>query len=234
MDLESNAFRDLKRATPVVSLQAADWTRIYVNTYVSKYGNLVLGIDGFAWNSSSVPRNGLFSVDEFLPHNISGDVFPGYTGVSGEGWAPLWWEGNVGPNVTMPSKMHVREGFATDFGRESRIQVNIYFMAVVLFFNLFKLTIMMSALIVDRSDPLVTLGDAAASFLEHPEPLTDGKCSLETQALFTSYGGPEKTDTLFDPEADATDEFQLGEWKPRLRKYCSSVGYDKAWSATIS
>jgi hypothetical protein len=216
------------------SLKTADWKSTYVDTSVSKYGNLVLGIDSFAWDTSRMPSNATFDLHGFFPRVISGKEFPRLANASDEGWVPLWWQLSAGPNVILPSMMHVQEGMTTNVGRGSRIQVNIYFMAIVLLFNLLKLVIMMSALVIGRLDPLVTLGDAAASFLEYPEPLTEGKCTLETQKLFTSYGDPAKMDASRDPQANDADSFPLDEWKPRLRKYCSSVGYDKAWSATIS
>ena len=125
MDLESNAYREFRRKTPFVTLQATEWSSIYADTYVSKYGNLVLGVDSFAWNTSLNPSGSLFSIDSYLPRNISGDVFPDCTGVSGEGWAPFWWL-NRGVNATLPSRMHISEGFITNFGRESRVQVNLY------------------------------------------------------------------------------------------------------------
>jgi hypothetical protein len=227
-------FQEHRKKNKMVSLKATDWKSIYVDTSVSKYGNLVLGIDGFAWDTSSMPSNATFDIYSFFPRAISGKEFPWLAKVSGEGWVPLWWQLVADINVTLPSMMHVHEGMTTNVGRGSRIQVNIYFMAVVLLFNLLKLVIMTSALVIGRSDPLVTLGDAAASFLEYPEPLTEGKCTLETQKLFTSYEDPAKMDASRDPQANDDDSFLSGEWKPRLRKYCSSIGYDKAWSATIS
>jgi hypothetical protein len=59
---------------------------------------------------------------------------------------------------------------------QDRVQVSLYFMIVVVCFNMFKLVILSHVLVTDRPAYLVTLGDAASSFLKQNDPHTKGKC----------------------------------------------------------
>ena len=61
---------------------------------------------------------------------------------------------------------------------QSHVQLNVELMKVVVSFNLLKLAIMLWVLITDKSEYLVTLGDAAASLLERPDLCTVGKCII--------------------------------------------------------
>ena len=54
---------------------------------------------------------------------------------------------------------------------QDRVQVSLYFMIVVVCFNIFKLVILSYVLVTDRSAYLVTLGDAASSCLKQNDLL---------------------------------------------------------------
>jgi hypothetical protein len=81
---------------------------------------------------------------------------------------------------------------------------------------------MIGVLTMDTSEYVVTLGDAASSYLQHPEDMTKGRSTLELDQILLS----------FDEQYAADHEKFI--WQPRRRRYCSSIGYDKAWSAIIA
>lgn len=233
MQAESTAYRDIKRNSTYIKLQASEWRDIYNNEYVSKYGNLYLGIDAVAFDPFVNHTGRIFSMFDYLPRTVMGHDFAQFEAVSNEGWAPFYWIAVEG-EASSPIVIHINEGITTTSGRAIRIQVNLFFMIVVIFFNIFKLIIMISALVMNRSDPLVTLGDAASSYLERPEPLTEGRCTLGTQELFSSYKDSRNIEDLGQSGVGDNPHNRTDAWRPRLRRYCSSVGFDKAWSAVVS
>jgi hypothetical protein len=233
MEWSSTNYIKVKGSNSSVVLQNSDWQHLYGDRYISRYSNLYLGVDTVAYDTTYNMSRGFYPLHDVLPHNISGSDFGSFPPSSKEGWASFEW---ITPQVssTSPILIRIREGVTVDYGRDCSIQVNLYFMAVVVFFNLFKLVVMITVLTIELPDPLVTLGDAAASFLAHPEALTEGKCTLETQELFSSYGESEKAKDSTITRAKDSSPYPLGTWRPRLRRYCSSVGFAQAWSATLS
>ena len=79
---------------------------------------------------------------------------------------------------------HITHGYASQGSEEfSRIQISLPFMMVVIVFNGFKLMVMLSVLMTNRSQHLVTLGDITASFLERPDPNTEKSLLLESTGV---------------------------------------------------
>lgn len=205
-------------------LETSEWREIYKEAHVSRHGNLYLGIDRVAFPFIGPSYN--YSLSYYLPRTVTGSAFVDFQRVSAEGWATSEWLSS-GQNLDLPMAIHMSDGYTIEPESGSRIQLNLYFMIVVLLCNVFKLAIMVYTLLKHHSDSLVTLGDAASSFLQRPEGLTESRCTLSTQELFDSYGEPSKNDAGAKGSTDGT-------WRPRVRKYCSSIGFDKAWAATIS
>ena len=83
-------------------------------------------------------------------------------------------------------EMHIVHAFARYASSRSRIQLSVHFLAVVIAANVFKLVIMVGILLMDHghSKYIVTLGDAASSFLANPDPCTEGKCLLEDEKVY--------------------------------------------------
>ncbi|KAF2630691.1 hypothetical protein BU25DRAFT_334721 [Macroventuria anomochaeta] len=204
-----------------VRLTNSEWTSIYNAPAITRYGDLFLLIDQISYKTRPDVTQFNFSLSEYFPQHISGPkLFSSYK-PSREGWSPFL-EGLNSTTAPLPESMHIVEGWTTESGRNSRIQISLYFMVVVLSFNFLKLTVMVSVLMMETSEYIVTLGDAAASYLERPEDLTEGRSALELDQMLLS----------FDNE-DATDYSKVI-WQPRLRRYCSSIGYDKTWTAIIA
>lgn len=93
-----------------------------------------------------------------------------------------------------------------------------------------KLFIMIYVLNMDESDFIVTLGDAAASFLERPEPFTLGKClSTDNTSL-----KPKRSPPAFSALKSLELHSQTDVWSLQPQKYNAALGIDKAVPAIIS
>jgi hypothetical protein len=170
--------KNITRNNTFTSLQMSDLKSIYATDYASRYGNLHLGIDMIAFNMSNNSSRH-FSFLSYLPRSLDSSNFSKLESPTIDGWAPFTWL-DPSADFTLPILIHVKESYTTNFGRDSEIHMSLYFIIVVLVSNLIKLAIMVYTLQSQGLEPLVTLGDAAASFLQRPEVLTDGKCSLQT------------------------------------------------------
>lgn len=100
-------------------------------------------------------------------------------GGSTAGWlnATDWLQ----PTLQVGPDVHVAHAFAVRTLAQSRLQLSIHYIVVVIAANTLKLLIMLSVLILDRSSYLVTLGDAVASFLSSPDLTTTGRCLYEDE-----------------------------------------------------
>lgn len=232
LDSRSPILQDLKNDTNFIDLNSANWTKIYRDEHVSQYGDLFLGVDNVAFDASYNSLNSNFSLFQYLPRTIKSSEFAGLRSASADGWAAFGWLSDAS-NSSLPTMLQMSKGYTTNSGRESSVQINLYFMIVVLICNLGKLLIMLYTLMNHRSDPLVTLGDAAASFLERPEALTEDRCTLYKQELFASFKETPSSDKRADAPSD-TNLRPVGIWRPRVRKYSSAFGFENVWSARIS
>lgn len=209
-----------------VRLETSQWMAVYNRPEVSRYSDLYLVVDQISFDTQvNFGTNVNYTIQDYLPLSLNSTYFINLKNKkpSREGWFSFaTWDG-LWFGHEPPTSLHVVEGWTLDSGRNSRMQISLYFMVVVLAFNFFKLAIMVGVLLIDTSDEyLVTLGDAAASYLKYPEDLTRGRSTLELDQIFSS----------FDLAQDADRSTSI--WQPRRRRYCSSVGYDKAWSAIIA
>ena len=100
------------------------------------------------------------------------------------------------PNTTFVSEAHAHENYsvvapkiAVDYclsvpvEERCRLQFSLVIMVIVIFCNFVKATCMFLTLLYHKSQPLVTLGDAIASFLQHRDPTTENMC-LATRKTF--------------------------------------------------
>lgn len=135
---------------------------------------------------------------------------------------------------TTPALLHTPHGFAKKSDAQSRIQISFQFMMVVIAFNIFKLFIMVVVLITDRRKYIVTLGDAAASFLERPEPLTSRCCLMKAdQIILEAQRQASSYSQLSDNEQVIKPTSQQG-WQPQTKeKYYSDVRIVKGLTALI-
>lgn len=237
-----------------LNLSNSQWSQSYAKPYNSEYGDLYLAIDQIAFDTTQ--QLGSFSVPYSLPGNITasrpvvstttadtsssirasptpqGPMTGGELEYQSPGWVRYSPFSPPTANATLqtptaPTHMRVVHGFTTKSGIPSRIQISLHFMLIVIAMNLCKLVIMLYVVFTDRSQYIVTLGDAAASFLRRPDPVTKGKCLLnnDTSPFVRRYAPV--FDTL-DVEAEYhPSRFPKNAWIPRPQRFNASIGVDK-------
>jgi hypothetical protein len=88
-----------------------------------------------------------------------------------------------GPELK-PKFAHVVHGHARAAPPRDRLQLSLSFLAVVILCNAVKLGVMLWVLLsMKDSDFVVTLGDAAASFIHRPDPTTESFCVFTKEAV---------------------------------------------------
>jgi hypothetical protein len=226
LDIRSNQYNAMKEATmadPNTSLYwhmgKINWIQPYNKKYVSDRGDLYLIIDRIAFDTSQ-PYNQTWQPDDlsFRTRNIAFSLRD--LTLESTDWLVLPL-----PEVSryVPRSVHVAEAFSKKVDSQSRVQISLYFMIIVLIFNTLKLTIMALVLLTDRSAYLVTFGDAVASFLKRPDPYTDRMCMLGKEELFTKMGLPPLHPVLTEEEANDLRQRLMGTWLPRPRSYMFSI-----------
>jgi hypothetical protein len=204
-------------------LDNSQWRKIYNSPNITRYSDLYLLVDGVS--NETQRTQGAKGIPDFLltyfPANLS---ISEVTDLTKAGWTTYtpWYKENPKTKHALPGQIHIKEGYATSIQRQSRVQISLSFMALVAFFNFVKLALMLSVLLMDTLEYIVTLGDAVSSYLHHPEELTKGRSTLELDQMLDSFDARSKVD------------YHNSVWQPRRRRYCSSIGYDKAWSAIIA
>jgi hypothetical protein len=131
--------------------------------------------------------------------------------------------------ATPPVSVHVAHAFSTIVRPQSRIQISLDFMIVVIAFNTLKLAVMVWVLATDKHDYIVTLGDATASYLRRPDLTTKGQCVLNRKEMMYHRGGTGFEHRRYGPSLP-DDEFLRrvgGTWLPGTKKYFSLMGKDK-------
>jgi len=86
-----------------------------------------------------------------------------------------------------------------------------------------KVVIMTYVLLTGQSSYLVTLGDAAASFLEHRDPGTTGKCLFGREELLLNMGRARSHPISDLTEQDESNLRLGGVWLPCTRQHFFSV-----------
>lgn len=89
-----------------------------------------------------------------------------------------------------------------------KVGVSVVFLGIVIACNLFKVVCLTMTTLRLRHHPLVTMGDAVESFLDHPDPSTRGACLLS----------PEKA-----REWSSTRAVEPAAWKPTWRSGFSAA-----------
>ena len=121
-----------------------------------------------------------------------------------DGW--LHWE----------SAFHVQHARAKVHHLANRVQVAIPFLAIVIASNIAKVIGIYFTIKLYTVDRVISVGDAVASFLEHPEPATKDKCTLKKSQLCV-------------PD----DKSGARPWKASSKQMVLVLGGTRVWSATI-
>jgi hypothetical protein len=232
-------------------LNTSQWRAIYDRPFVSGYGDLYLAVDGIVFNSSTTTTSLSVTPSYFLPWeakradahrslSVSNILVsaPNPNWVPYAAGVPTLGSENATFNSTYeegaettPALLHTLYGFAKKSDAQSRIQISFQFMMVVIAFNIFKLFIMVVVLVTDRRKYIVTLGDAAASFLERPEPLTSRCCLMKAdQIILEAQRQASSYSQLPNNEQVIKSNSQSG-WLPQTKeRYYSDVRIVKGTS----
>ncbi|KAI4645650.1 uncharacterized protein J4E79_010828 [Alternaria viburni] len=108
-----------------------------------------------------------------------------------------------------------------DLSVPSKVQVSKRFLILVACFNFIKFAVMFSVLVIDRSSYLVTLGDAASSFLEQRDRYTIDKCLLSREGMVARKDLPKIGYNRGNKEIEQLHLRLQGSWLPYSRSYFS-------------
>lgn len=127
----------------------------------------------------------------------------------------------------MPYAAHISKAISKVPTTKSSLQISLDFMLVVISFNVFKLCTMTWVLFTDRSNYIVTIGDAVASFLERPDPSTRLECMLSKEDIQFKTGN---MPYLF-PEGEnlgkMSSHIEKGTWEPKRKSRSVVLGRDR-------
>ena len=207
------------------------WKQAYDTKLVSEYSDLFLSIDRVAFDTSNLRYLPEFiNISDYLPSDPakgSQELIQALTYESTE-WISFY---NFPSNASVGSpidSMRVNHAFAKKSTPQSKIQVSLHFILIVIAFNSLKLFIMLWVLFTDRRDYIVTLGDASATFLKHPDPVTRDKCTYGKEEMLYCLGHvpyhPKREDELLE------EYFSIrlsGKWLPQRRHYLTFISRDR-------
>jgi hypothetical protein len=237
MDISSDEWRTIQNQTDNSTwtggnysmLSPRQWDAVYRREHNSVNGDVYLAINYVSFSSSRFPLNSILS-------QISSEDLHTTT-LANRTTLPNFINGTsdlltvtVSPEFKLVSpfstgiSLHVAQVSSKKENTPSTIQISLYFLIVVVCFNSFKLIILLSVLITDRSAYLVTLGDAASSFLKRSDAYTDGICVLGREEILSSMGKSTYDRYYSDEEAEALRARLKGLWLQRPRPYYHKFG----------
>lgn len=109
--------------------------------------------------------------------------------------------------------LHVDRAASRKTDRESKVQLAIPFMSIVLVCNLVKVIVMFLILLNDHEHHLVTNGDALASFLENPDHTTVGYCVASEEDIKRSIA------LWLDGRRGSSVPVESFAWSPHKRRF---------------
>lgn len=160
-------------------LPGQTWRTAYTSPVV-RYRDLYLTVDLWAssinlTNGSGIPWEPLASpVTLPIESNVSMD----YMLFNLTDWITL---ARVGGDL--PKYARVTQGYGTKMRSGDRVQLSLSFLIVVIVCNAVKLAVMLWVLYMEKSDFIVTIGDAAATFLEYNDPNTEQFCAFNKDVI---------------------------------------------------
>ncbi|KAF2678605.1 hypothetical protein K458DRAFT_348372 [Lentithecium fluviatile CBS 122367] len=221
----SSEWQTISNDPSYVSLSGRQWQSAYKSVQID-YGDLYLAFNDSA---SEVARNatGYPKVKADVPSNLNMSDFVGRPG-------SLTLMRDLTFNITSfdwitPRDniyLHIVGARARSVTSRSRIQLSLRFMIIVIVCNALKLAMMLWVLFLERSDFIVTLGDGAATYLEDPDPHTEGFSVFNREAIITNCGAGRvnvgNTDRLGNLVQNAH-----GIWRKQYHNYSSSLDRDR-------
>lgn len=229
--LNTSSFSNESYTAEYRKLRGSQWLGFYNTKYVLDYGDLYLAIDRVAFDTPQ--HDVVISTSDYLPLEVKSGNLSVIRQITAEAgpWVDYkafaqWATPQALTNATWPSSVRVTESFSRIIEPHSRILMSRDFMIVVVSFNALKLAIMVWVLMTDKSEYIVTLGDAVASFLSHSDPCTYNQCMLSKDEMLWTFGSR----PYHIPEDEEMDKLQLrlnGVWLPSSLRYFVSLTADR-------
>jgi len=210
-------------------LSNREWRRLY-STNVIDSGDLYLGFNETAREISKGEPSGYPCTSVDLPANMSlsnnspGSSLLDLLDIGKVNWTridhltPDKWE-LYAHIVGARARIIPQE-------RKSRIQLSLTFLIVVVVCNVLKLAMMLSVLFLEKSDFIVTLGDAAASYLERPERSTERLCVVNKATVILKTGSRRDKHDRSD-YLDELIEDSYGTWRKQSHPYSSALDRER-------
>ena len=189
--ITANVLQDYqKNPASLTKLSDKACVEIYTAQIVSAYSDLVL-ISDYSDSNNSLLYYGAYEVSESVsgPYSTSGtcslnllsDCDPSGIIAHDQNWS-VYVNCHGDCDVSAPSSINgtsIQYCLSKHVDEHCTLQFSLAIMIIVIICNLIK-TICMSIIVWKQDpEPLVTLGDAIASFLDQPDVTTEGKCILD-------------------------------------------------------
>jgi hypothetical protein len=228
-------------------INSADAFRAYSSNFVN-YGDVYIAIDDYAdkvnltslagfvdgwpnttdritWNSNAKWPLELKAV--FLDLGVQAAVTRDWINFGAIQTTTL--PGDLDIQPPLPEYAHFTHAFAKHtVGTSSRIQLSLTFMVIVISCNIVKLTTMLWVVFMEKSDYLVTVGDGAASFLEHPDSTTEQMCVASRHDIIEKVqsGAKRHSDQLAAMVRESGST-----WAKQYSKYSTALDRDREFGS---
>ncbi|KAJ5951286.1 uncharacterized protein N7479_009699 [Penicillium vulpinum] len=213
---ESAKSKSLKRLEPQECVDN------YAQRFQTTYGNLILATEQMPTNATYIY---LGTQDVYIPTSmhLEGDTYrwlcPPHRSNDCAEYLPTIQSQIKQDNWTMISSGSSRKidyCLAERVEQFCKLQYSFPLVMVIIAFNLFKAAILCYMWFSMSEAPILTIGDAIASFLRRPDPYTKGRCLLDRKSGFML----------------SVLSGSIKKWPPHEpRKY---VGTRKRWSSAVS
>ncbi|KAJ4367832.1 hypothetical protein N0V86_009669 [Didymella sp. IMI 355093] len=240
------SYTGIATNTSYTNLTNDQWKSYFDQDHSLEYSGLYLVFDDFRYTNKSLNASDPLP-DSFFLHGTGDDPREEYT--ISELMTPLDWfpqHTNYRPYLDIfpraerytseDFELHIVYAFARPASLQSRIQLSLHYLAIVIAANVFKLVIMATVLAMNHghSKYIVTLGDAIASFLASPDPCTEARCLLEDETLVTRLNPSIKTPRVDVESASSTandsalPDSSMHGWRERTLGYYALVRDEQA------
>lgn len=172
----------------LVRLEDSDCITAYGPKYQSKHGNLIL-----VSPDSSTPGLGVFKKQRILgPERYQQEpsswicATPEHYDADQSRCSSFISDPNPNPDWTI-STLHIDHCLSEIVPKKCKLQYSLPLAIVVMAFNLVKAIIIFLVAFTSADTPILTSGDAIASFMQTPDETTKGKCLVRQLDLGTQY-----------------------------------------------
>jgi hypothetical protein len=240
VDMGSPAFQAMVQTDGLSNLSVSNIKNTYDQEYVSAHGDVVLWVEKLAIEYINIStfnerekKNFTFSeITTPLKTPMDSKSRAWVQAIDSSGWVnatKLNEHWNTSTNSTT-LLLCIGGAFARP-ALNSEIQMSLTFLAVVIVCNAVKcgcLVFLLCKGIDDTSPPLVTIGDAIASFLEAPDSSTHGYSTYDKADFFWRTGRLKRTLAREqDGRAAKWDKRGEGIWEERTNNYGSAISKRK-------